>query len=544
MVIVGAGFAGLYMLQKLRTAGLRCVVIEAGDDVGGTWYWNRYPGARCDVESVHYSYSFSAELDQEWTWTERYAGQPEILRYLQHVADRFDLRRDIQFSTRVASAAFDEGTLRWDVTTKTGDTYNARFCIMATGCLSTINRPDIAGCADFQGPIYHTGNWPHEKVDFTGLRVGIIGTGSSACQAIPLIANEARELIVLQRTPNHCVPAHNHPLPHDYVEHIKSRYPELRRKWRESEAGSNYPIGNRSALEVTPHELDLTYQYRWDVGGIPFLTAFDDILLDAAANATAANFVTRKIGDIVIDPEAARRLTPTHHPIGAKRICIVTDYYETFNRDNVRLISVRETPIERILPGGIALVGEHIPLDALIFATGFDTMTGSLMAMDIRGRRGTPLREAWADEPATYLGLMVADFPNMFLITGPGSPSVLSVMTMTIEQHVEWIAECIDTLEREGVDVIEASPEAQREWTDHVHAVANQTLYPAANTWYTNANIEGKRRGFNIYVGGYRDYDQHLERVRRERYAGFILTSQRHSEPASQFPERSAAIPN
>ena len=544
VVIVGAGFAGLYMLHKLRTAGLDCVLIEAADDVGGTWYWNRYPGARCDIESVIYSYSFSAELDQEWTWTERYAAQPEILRYLQHVADRFELRRDIRFSTRVASAAFDETALRWDVTTSGGDAYNARFCIMATGCLSTINRPDLPGYADFQGPIYHTGTWPHEKVDFTGLRVGIIGTGSSACQAIPLIAQEASELVVLQRTPNHCVPAQNHPLPPDYIADVKKRYPTLRRKWRASESGSNHPIGNRSALEVTPRELDLTYQCRWDAGGIPFMTAFDDILLDPAANDTASDFVKRKIGEIVVDPETARRLTPAHHPLGAKRMCVVTDYYETFNRDNVRLINVRDTPIERIVPRGVDVAGEHIPLDALIFATGFDTMTGSLLAMDIRGRRDRPLRDAWADEPATYLGLMVADFPNLFLVTGPGSPSVLSVVTMAIEQHVEWIAACIDTLLREGIDVIEASPEAQREWTDHVHAVANQTLYPAASSWYTNANIDGKTRGFNIYVGGYRDYGEHLERVRRERYAGFNLTSRPRPEPGSQHREGAAAIPS
>lgn len=544
VVIVGAGFAGLYMLHKLRTAGLHCVVIEVGDDVGGTWYWNRYPGARCDVESVHYSYSFSPELDQEWNWTERYAAQPEILLYLQHVADRFDLRRDIRFSTRVATAAFNEQALRWDVTTDTGDAYDARFCIMATGCLSTINRPDIPGYSDFQGPIFHTGNWPHERVDFTGMRVGIVGTGSSACQAIPLIAKEASELVVLQRTPNHCVPAHNHPLPQDYVAHIKRRYPELRRKWRASETGSNYPIGNRSALEVTPHERDLTYQYRWDAGGIPFLTAFEDILLDREANATAADFVIRKIEGIVKDPETARRLTPIHHPVGSKRICIVTDYYEAFNRDNVRLVSVRETPVQRIVADGIDLVDEHIPLDALIFATGFDTMTGSLLAMDIRGRNNRSLRDAWAQEPATYLGLMVADFPNMFLITGPGSPSVLSVVTMAIEQHVEWIAECVATMEREKIDLIEATGEAQREWTEHVHAIANQTLFPAANTWYTNANIDGKTRGFNIYVGGFRDYDQHLERVRREQYAGFTLTPAPRGDINAQTHERSAAVPS
>jgi cation diffusion facilitator CzcD-associated flavoprotein CzcO len=522
-VIVGAGFAGLYMLHRLRGLGLTARVYEAGKGVGGTWYWNRYPGARCDVESMDYSYSFSDELQQEWRWSERYSAQPEILKYANHVADRFDLRKDIQFETRVTRAAFDETTGRWTVETDRGDRVTARFCIMATGCLSDAQVPDIKGRESFAGKWYHTGKWPHEGVDFTGLRVGIIGTGSSAIQSIPIIAKQAAHLFVFQRTPNYSMPAQNAPLDPVYERRVKETYADFRRQARESRVGFVTERSGDSALAVPEEERMREYEKRWSRGGLGFSAAYTDLLITKEANDTAAEFFRAKIRNIVRDPEVARALTPTDYPLGTKRLCVDTGYYDTFNRDNVTLVDLRKTPIEAITPRGVRTSEAEYEVDALVFATGFDAMTGALLNIDIRGRGGRRIQEAWAAGPRTYLGLSIAGFPNLFTITGPGSPSVLSNMIVSIEQHVDWIADCLTYLGRHGHTSIEATPEAQEAWVQHVNDVGHMTLYPLAKSWYMGANVPGKPRVFMPYIGGVGVYRQKCDEVAAKGYEGFTL---------------------
>ncbi|HWM77808.1 MAG TPA: NAD(P)/FAD-dependent oxidoreductase, partial [Methylomirabilota bacterium] len=463
-VVVGAGFAGLYMLHRLRGLGLSACVYEAGRGVGGTWFWNRYPGARCDVESMDYSYSFSDELQQEWTWTERYASQPEILAYINHVADRFDLRRDIQLETRVTAAIFDGATSRWAIQTDRGDRVSARFCIMATGCLSDARVPTLEGFETFEGTWFHTGHWPHEGVDFTGQRVGVIGTGSSAIQSIPIIARQAAHLFVFQRTPNFSVPARNAPLDPEYERQVKSSYAEFRRQARESRVGFVVERNDQSALEVSAEERERAYESRWSRGGLGFNATFADLLTSKDANDTAAEFFRAKIQAIVRDGAVAEMLSPRDYPVGTKRLCVDTDYYDTFNRDNVTLVDVRRAPIEAITRRGLRTREAEYELDSLVFATGFDAMTGALLGIDIRGRAGTTLGEKWAAGPRTYLGVATAGFPNLFTITGPGSPSVLSNMIVSIEQHVDWIADCLVYLRERGLGGIEASVEAEDEW--------------------------------------------------------------------------------
>ena len=531
-VIVGAGFSGLYMLHRLRGLGLSAVVLEAGEDVGGTWYWNRYPGARCDVESMQYSYSFDETLQQEWRWSERYATQPEILRYANHVADRFDLRRDIRFNTRVSAARFDEGAGLWHLTLQEGGNITARFCIMATGCLSSAKRPEIPGLDDFRGPAYHTGNWPHDGVDFTGLRVGVIGTGSSAIQSIPVIAEQAAQVTVFQRTPNFSVPAHNRPIDEAYERSWKDDYPARRRHARTLRTGIDYPLNPLSALEVGAEERERQYETSWAAGGTAFMAAFSDLLRDEDANATARDFVHRQIRRIVRDPKTAELLCPTNHPIGTKRICVDTDYYATFNRPNVRLVDLRATPIERITDHGVRTSGEDFTVDTLVLATGFDAMTGALLAVDIAGRDGVTLREAWADGPVSYLGLMVAGFPNLFTITGPGSPSVLSNMMVSIEQHVDWIADTIAAMRARGATTIEATREAQDDWVRHVAEVGASTLYPRANSWYMGVNVPGKPQVFMPYVGGVGTYREICDDIAARGYAGFRLTTETEAAAA------------
>ncbi|HUZ00110.1 MAG TPA: NAD(P)/FAD-dependent oxidoreductase [Thermomicrobiaceae bacterium] len=522
-VIVGAGIAGLYMLHRLRGLGLWARVYEAGDGVGGTWYWNRYPGARCDIETLDYSYSFSDELQQEWHWSERYAGQAEILRYINHVADRFDLRRDIRFETRVTAAHFDEATNRWLVATDRGERIAARFCIMAVGCLSTAQVPAFPGRDSFRGPRYHTGNWPHQPVDFSGQRVGIIGTGASAIQAIPMIARQAAHLFVFQRTPNFAFPARNGPLDPDYERWVKAHYTEFRREARESRGGFVVERNEQSALEATPEEREREYERRWEHGGFGFTSAFADLLTDRDANETAAAFHRAKIREIVHDPAVAERLCPRDHPVGTKRLPLDTDYYETYNRGNVTLIDIRTAPIEAITPTGLRTRDAAYELDSLVFATGFDAMTGPLFAVDIRGRGGCALKEKWAAGPRTYLGIASAGFPNLFMITGPGSPSVLSNMMVSIEQHVDWVAGCLDYLCERGLQGIEASVAAEDAWVEHVNEVANRTLYPRANSWYMGANIPGKPRVFMPYVGGVGHYRQLCDEIAAKDYEGFTL---------------------
>jgi len=524
VVVVGAGFAGLYMLKRLREHGWNVQVFEAGGGVGGTWYWNRYPGARCDVPSVEYSYSFSPELEQEWDWTERYATQPEILKYLEHVAERFDLYRDIRFDTRVSSARFDEDTASWEVRTSDGDVTRARFVVMATGCLSTANTPDLPGLDSFAGPVYHTGRWPHEGVDFTGKRVGVIGTGSSAIQSIPVIAEQAASLVVFQRTANYSIPANNYVLDEEYKAAIKAEYPKLRAENRATPVGfgarGRPPAGN--VLEATEEERLAELEARWEMGGLGFLGAYIDALTNKEANDLVASFVKQKISAVVHDPEVAETLMPDT-VIGCKRLCVDSGYFETFNRDNVRLIDLRKTPIDAITPDGVRTTEESFELDAVVLATGFDAMTGTLMRIDIEGRNGLSLRKAWSEGPRTYLGVGVPGFPNMFIITGPGSPSVLTNMVTSIEQHVEWITDCIDHLRDADVATIEANTQDADQWVQYVNAIAGFTLFTTCNSWYLGANIPGKPRVF-MPLFGFNTYADACAGIAAEGYRGFTLT--------------------
>jgi len=524
-VIVGAGFAGLYQLHVLRDRlGLSALVLEAGEGIGGTWYWNRYPGARCDSESYYYSYSFSKELEQEWEWTERYPEQPEIMRYLNHVADRFGLRRDIQLGTRVTGAQFDAAAGRWLVSTAGRAQYSAQFLITAVGCLSTANVPDIKGLNSFKGRWYHTGRWPHEGVDFAGQRVGLIGTGSTGIQAAPVIAEAAAHLTVFQRTANYSVPARNGPMAPEHQRQIKADYANIRQKSRMSTNGHPFDLSPQSALDPTPEEREALYEAAWERGGLRFRATFSDILSNQAANETASEFIRAKIRAIVKEPAVAERLTPLDHPFATKRPPIDTNYFETFNRDNVLLADVRATPIQEVTPAGVRTTQAEYGLDIIVFATGFDAMTGPLLAMDIQGEGGASLRQAWSAGPRTYLGLQTAGFPNLFTITGPGSPSVLTNMPTAIEQHVDWIADCIAYMRERGLGRIEATRAASDQWVGHVDDAANATLLPmASSSWYLGANVPGKPRVFMPYAGGMAKYAAICRQVASDGYSGFQL---------------------
>ena len=530
VVVVGAGFAGLYMLHKLRGLGYSARVYEAGDGVGGTWYWNRYPGARVDVESQEYSYSFSEELEMEWEWTERYASQPELLRYINHVADRFDLRRDIQLETRVQSAIFDERVNRWTVTTSKSDRVTAKYCVMATGCLSAPKDVDLPGAASFKGPTYHTGRWPHEGVDFTGLKVAVIGTGSSAIQSIPQIAKQAAQLTVFQRTPNFSLPAHNAPADQTVLQRWRANREANREAQRASAFGAiMMNVNEVSAMDVSEEERQRVYERCWADGGFSLIGSFSDIITSKQANDTASEFVRNKIRGLVKDPKVAEKLLPTNHPIVTKRPCVDTGYFETYNRDNVDLVDLGETPIETLTPTGVRTSASDYDVDAIVLAIGFDAMTGALCNIDIRGRRGLGLKDKWADGPRTYLGLMIAGFPNLFIVTGPGSPSVLSNMIVSIEQHVNWIADCISYLNERQVGAIEATGAAEADWVTHVNEVADTTLYPLANSWYIGANVPGKPHVFMPYIGGVGVYREKCEAVAANGYEGCALTTPAHA---------------
>ena len=527
--IVGAGFAGMHMLYWLRDKlGFSARVYEAADDVGGTWYWNRYPGARCDSESIYYMFPdhFSEEILQEWTWSERYARQPEILRYLQFVAEKLNLRRDIQFDTRVASAVFDEATNRWQITTESGERVVAKFFITAVGCLSTPHMPQFKGIQSFQGPSFHTAEWPEEGVDFTGKRVAVIGTGATAVQIVPEIAEDTEHLYVFQRTPSHDLPGHNHPLDEDYIREVKATYKDLWQTAREAYAGFPYPRGTVSALEVTPEERQSAYEAAWERGGLVSLSGtFSDLGLNKEANDTVNDFIRSKIREVVRDPEVADLLTPKY-PFGTKRPPIEHGYYEAFNRDNVDLVDVRRAPIEEITPQGVRTADAEYEVDYIIYATGFDAMTGTLLKMDIRGRGGVPLKEKWADGPVTYLGVAAQGFPNMFMITGPQSPSVLANMPIAIEQHVEWIADCIDHMREQGLDSIEALSEAEDGWMALHTQIADATMIPQTDSWWVGANIPGKKRILYPFLGGMPMYRGKCDEVAANSYEGFVLGSE------------------
>jgi cyclohexanone monooxygenase len=527
-IVVGAGFAGLRAAHQLTQMGLSFQCFEAGNGVGGTWYWNRYPGAQCDVESMEYSYSFSDELQQEWKWDHKYSAQPQILAYANHVADRFDLRRHIRFDTRMVSAAFDESNALWSVTLSSGDTVQARFLLMGTGNLSTPRVPDISGISRFKGDWYHSSRWPQAGLEFTGKRVAVIGTGSTGIQIIPIVARAAKHLTVFQRSPNFVVQAFNRPLSSEEVSHYKSVYPHMRERARQSNLGvADIDMPNKSALEDSPKAREARYEALWARGSHPaFLSAYNDLLVNPEANETAAAFVRGKIRKAVQDPKVADLLCPKDHPIGTKRLCAGTDYYETYNRQNVTLVDARSYPIEEITERGLRCGGVEHEADVIVFATGFDAMTGALREIEIRGRGGRTLEQHWAAGPMTYLGLMVADFPNMFVITGPGSPSVKSNVVLSIEQHVDWIARCLADMKARAIATIEPEPEAQTQWVSHVNEVADRTLYPRADSWYTGSNVPGKPRVFMPYVGGIANYRRICDDVAAAGYRGFRLTPQ------------------
>ncbi len=522
-VVVGTGFGGMYMLHRLRGRGLKVIAFETGDDVGGTWYWNRYPGARCDVESVEYQYGFSEELVKGWTWSERYACQPEIMRYADYVAKTLDLRKDIKFKTRVTAATYDEASKSWTVETDQGDRVTAPFCIMATGCLSASRVPEIAGRESFKGPQYHTGAWPHEGVDFTGKTVAVIGTGSSGVQSIPIIAEQAKRLFVFQRTPNFSLPALNAPMDPAFVEDMKERFMDLRKKARATNSGAFMAANPQSALDAGEEERRRNFEMRWEKGGFAFVTSYNDVLSKLESNTLAADFVREKIKKTVKDPKIAELLAPTNHPIGTKRLCLDTNYYQTYNLPHVTLVDIADTPIERITPDGLIVGGQEYKVDAIVFATGFDAMTGALLRIDIRGKGGLTLQEKWAAGPRTYLGLGIAGFPNLFTITGPGSPSVLVNVIIAIEQHSDWIMACIDHMRANGLSVIEAQTDAEDRWVEHVNEKADETLYPLANSWYLGSNVPGKPRVFMPYVGGFANYDRICADVAAKGYEGFSL---------------------
>jgi cyclohexanone monooxygenase len=531
-VVVGAGFAGLYMLHRLRGLGFTVRVYEAGGGVGGTWYWNRYPGARCDVESMQYSFSFSEDLDQQWDWSEKYAPQPEILSYANHVADRFGLRPHIAFDTRVTSAGFDEAAKCWRIETDRGDQVSAKFCIMAVGCLSAANRPAFRGIEEFRGPIHHTGEWPHEGVDFTGLRVGVIGTGSSAIQSIPIIAQPAASLTVFQRTATYSVPAWNQKLTPEHRKTIKSDYPALRAKARARPTGFYFPFNMKPALEATAEERERQYEEAWERGGLPFLGAFGDLLFEKAANDTIAEFARRKIREIVKDPATAELLCPDN-VFGCKRLCVDTGYFETYNLPHVKLVDVSKTPIERFTADGIEVDGVEYPLDIVVCATGFAAMTGSFDRIRITGRNGLTLSEKWQAGPRAYLGVASAGFPNLFMITGPGSPSVLASMIQAIEQHVDWMADCMAHLRDLGAATIEPMQHDEDDWVEHVNEVSKVSLRSTCSSWYVGANIPGRPRVFMPYIGGFPIYVQKCNEVMSNGFEGFAIEG---ADTANQPP--------
>lgn len=533
-VVVGAGLAGLYMLYRLRNRGLDVQVIERAPGVGGTWYWNAYPGARCDVESMDYSYSFSPELEQEWTWTEKYAGQPEILEYVNYVANKFNLRPHIQFNTTVKDALYDKASARWTVVTDTGERFLAKYCIFATGSLSEPIDPPFKGVRSFRGEWFQTQKYPHKPVDYKGKRVAVIGTGSSGVQAIPVIAEDASELFVFQRTPNFSVPARNRPLREDEILERKATYRDHRRAQRESPSGVQLDVNPKSALDMTSEEQQSEMERRWSYGGAPvFNVSFADVMVNKKSNDVVADFVRDKIREKVHDPELAEQLIPTDHPIAAKRLICDHGYFETYNKEHVHLINVKQAPIQEITPGGILLEdGREFEVDIILYALGYDALSGTLLQMNIEGKDGLKLRDEWKDGPKTYLGLSVAGFPNMFTITGPGSPAVLAVMIVAIEQHVEWIDACIGYMEDRGLSAIEASSKDQDLWTEKVAEIAAGTVFPLAkNSYYLGANVPGKPSTFPLYAAGQKSYRDICEEVAKNGYRGFIF-----QEETSELP--------
>ena len=519
VIIVGAGFSGLYMLYKMRKMNLKALIIERASDAGGTWFWNRYPGARCDIESIEYSYSFSDELQQEWNWSNRYSDQSEILEYINYVVKKFNLKENIVFNTSVKSAKFDEKLKNWIVETDS-KSYSSKFCVMATGTLSSIKQPNFDGLENFKGDWYVTGEWPHEKLDFTSKKVAIIGTGSSAVQSIPVIAEEAKNLTVFQRSPNYTIPANNRPLTEKELSNAKSSYDQIREKAKYTRAGIGYnQFDERKLLDLSSEEIKKELNNRWKMGGQEIFTAgFTDVGVSLEANKIVADFVKSKIKEIVKDPNVAELLSP-EDAIGCKRLCADTNYFETYNRENVELIDLNFNPINSITENGILTKNKEFKFDTIIFATGFDAMTGALQAIDITGKNGKKLKQVWKDGPKSFLGLLINGFPNLFTITGPGSTSVLTNMMVAIEQHVEWISDCINFLSKSNLNEVEADELFQIEWMDHIEEVAKNTLRYTCNSWYVGANVPGKKRVFMPYAGGFGKYREKCDEIAENNYS-------------------------
>ncbi|MEM9405023.1 MAG: alpha/beta hydrolase fold domain-containing protein [Acidobacteriota bacterium] len=528
VVVVGAGMAGLYMLHRLRGEGLSAVALESADDVGGTWYWNRYPGARCDIQSLDYQYTFDPELEKDWEWSEKYATQPEILRYLQHVAERYDLRRDIRFETRVEGATWDDDANVWRIKTSGKDgsgEVTGRHYVMATGCLSKPKEPEIRGADDFRGEVYVTGRWPHEGVDFTGKKVAVIGTGSSAIQSIPLIAEQAQEMTVFQRTANYSMPAGNGPVPEGKKARIAADRDAYREEARWSQAGVPVNAPEEGVMQLEEEERQRRFERAWSKGELMAAgEEFNDLLTSAESNEAWCEYIRSRIREVVDDPETAELLSPRGYHFSTKRPCLDTNYFQTFNRDHVRLVDLHAQPIAKITENGIDFGDESAEFDAIVYATGFDAMTGAIVAVDIEGRDGMTLKEKWNAGPRTYLGLTAVGFPNFFMVTGPGSPSVLSNMVISIEQHIDWITDCVAHLRDQGFERIEPTQTAEDSWGVHVNDCADITLFPKTASWYMGANVPGKPRVFLPYVGGVGTYREACDKVVEDGYLGFELS--------------------
>ena len=542
VAVAGAGFAGIYAVHAFRSAGLTVRAFEAGSGIGGTWFWNRYPGARCDVESKDYSYSFSPELEQDWSWSERYPAQPEVLRYLNHVADRFGLWPDIQLNTRVTAASWDADLAEWTLTTDDGASVTARFFVSAVGCLSAYQVPSLPGLETFAGPWYHTSRWPADGVDFTGLRVGLIGTGSTGIQVAPEIAAVAEHLYVFQRTANFAVPNRNGATDPAWEAGFKADYRSYRKQAQKSFLGVPIAGTGRPALAEPPAEVQRTLMERWQAGGgMPFLGAYTDVLVDRDANDIVAEFMRDRIRETVADPAVAELLLPRTYPVGSKRLCQSDDYFAMFNRPNVTLVDIRSAPLTSVSARGLRTADAFYELDALVFATGFDAISGALNRIDVRGVGGVPLAEKWSAGPRAYLGVAPAGFPNMFIVTGPGSPSVFSNMVLSIEQHVEWIGDCLAWVRGLGARAVEATEQAAADWTDHVQQVASHTLHPRAASWYMGANIPGKPRIFLPYIGGVGNYRDRCAAVAASGYEGFILSGEEKGDDGTRPGDDRAA---
>lgn len=507
-VVVGAGFGGMYMIYRLREMGLSILGVEAGGDVGGVWYWNRYPGARCDLMSIDYSYGFSPEIEQEWTWSEQFAAQPEILAYANFVADRLDLRKHFEFETRVNSAKWDSFRNLWLVTTNKGEAIEATWCIMATGPLSVPKDPEFPGLDDFQGEIYHAAKWPHHEVSFAGKRVGLVGTGSTGIQIAPVVAETAAELNVFQRTPSFSMPMRNVAFDAEYTAELKRHYRGIRDLAKASNIGGVRPVTSRPFFSATPAQRLALMEDAWEQGGLTFLGIFSDLLSNPEANEQVAEFVRGKIGEVVKDPQTAEKLKPRGYPIFARRPCLDTNYYETYNLPHVHLIDCLSDPIERVTAKGIKTASREVELDALILATGYDGLTGALLAFDVEGRDGATVKDKWKNGSSSYLGLMMEGFPNLFMICGPNGPSALANIITLNEQNVDWICAIINRVRDHGLKTVEPTEAAETKWMEAVKSLAAQTLVSKAKTWYVGANVEGKPQGLAIYTGGFLKYSQ------------------------------------